>query len=54
MNGAPNATNNLFASPDLISWNAIATNDTTSNGLFQIDDAGGGANPIRFYRDKIP
>jgi hypothetical protein len=54
VSASPNQTHVLQASPDLMQWSGIGTNNGTSNGLFWFDDLDFGAFSNRFYRLFTP
>jgi hypothetical protein len=44
----------LEASTDFQSWTPVATNASSSNGIFLLNDPGMTNYPYRFYRGKVP
>ncbi len=50
----PSRTNIIEATGDFAGWQAIGTNDTSTNGLFWFDDSIAGSFLQRFYRVKLP
>lgn len=51
----PTTRSTVFeASTDLQSWTPIATNSSSTNGLFQLSDSALSNLPYRFYRTRVP
>jgi hypothetical protein len=46
----PNRTNILYGANDLIQWSPVATNSTSTNGLFWLDDSTSPGASQRFYK----
>jgi len=46
----PNRTNILYGANDLVQWSPVATNSTSTNGLFWLDDPASSGASQRFYK----
>ncbi len=54
VSGRAGQTCRLLASPDLVSWTAIATNSFGPSGVFVLHDPAGAGQTQRFYRAVMP
>ena len=54
VNGRAGQACRLLASPDLVNWTAIATNDFSAGDTFLFHDAAGAGQTQKFYRAVMP